>query len=90
MKVEMNKDIAGVEQGRFIKFFYINKARIYAFFSFSIPFIFYILTLEHKLVGGDTTWYALKILKMEVFVPTGYPTFSLLGKIITYLPVGDI
>ena len=86
----MNKNIAGVGQGKFKKFILSNKLKIYAFFSFLIPFIFYILTLERKLIGGDTTWYALKILKMEVFVPTGYPTFSLLGKIITYLPVGDI
>ena len=86
----MNKDITEVGQGKFKKFILSNKLKIYAFFSFLIPFIFYILTLERKLIGGDTTWYALKILKMEVFVPTGYPTFSLLGKIITYLPVGDI
>jgi len=86
----MKKDIYDTVQGKFKKFILSNKAKIYAFFSFLIPFIFYILTLERKLIGGDTTWYALKILKMEVFVPTGYPTFSLLGKIITYLPVGDI
>jgi len=86
----MKKDIYDTGQGKFKKFILSNKAKIYAFFSFLIPFIFYILTLERKLIGGDTTWYALKILKMEVFVPTGYPTFSLLGKIITYLPVGDI
>ncbi|MBM3702323.1 MAG: DUF2723 domain-containing protein [Actinobacteria bacterium] len=86
----MKKDIYDTGQGKFKKFILSNKAKIYAFFSFLIPFIFYILTLEHKLVGGDTTWYALKILKMEVFVPTGYPTFSLLGKAITYLPVGDL
>lgn len=90
MKAEMKKDIYDTGQGKFKKFILSNKAKIYAFFSFLIPFIFYILTLEHKLVGGDTTWYALKILKMEVFVPTGYPTFSLLGKAITYLPVGDL
>ncbi len=63
---------------------------LFSSFSFIIPFILYLLTLETKLTGGDTTWYALKIMKMEVFVPTGYPTFSLLGKAMTYLPVGDL
>lgn len=63
---------------------------ILAFLSFLIPFIIYLLTLERKLVGGDTSWYALQIPKMQIFVPTGYPTFSLLGKLITYLPVGDL
>ncbi len=74
-----------------IKEFILNKkTAIFSIFSFTIPFVIYLLTLERKLVGGDTSWYALKIPKMEVFVPTGYPTFSLLGKLITYLPIGDL
>jgi len=86
----MNKDTSMAGKVKLKKFLYRNKVKVYAFFSFSIPFIFYILTLEHKLIGGDTTWYALQIMNMEVLVPTGYPTFSVLAKIVTYLPVGDI
>ncbi|GAI36129.1 unnamed protein product, partial [marine sediment metagenome] len=67
-----------------------KKIVIFSVFSFFIPFIIYLLTLERKLVGGDTSWYALEIPKMQIFVPTGYPTFSLLGKLITYLPIGDL
>ncbi|MBM3700371.1 MAG: DUF2723 domain-containing protein [Actinobacteria bacterium] len=63
---------------------------IFAILSLLIPFIIYILTLERKLVGGDTTWYALYLPKMQVMVPTGYPTFSMLGKLFTFLPFGDI
>ena len=74
-----------------IKLFVLNKKTIiFAVFSFLIPFIIYLLTLEHKLIGGDTAWYALEIPAMQVFVPTGYPTFSMLGKLITYLPVSDL
>jgi hypothetical protein len=74
-----------------IKLFILNKkTAIFAVFSFLIPFIIYLLTLEHKLIGGDTGWYALEIPAMQVFVPTGYPTFSMLGKLITYLPIGDL
>jgi len=74
-----------------IKGFILNKkTAIFSVFSFIIPFAIYLLTLERKLIGGDTSWYALKILEMEVLVPTGYPTFSLFGKLITYLPVGDL
>jgi hypothetical protein len=74
-----------------IKLFILNKKIvIFAVFSFLIPFIIYLLTLEHKLIGGDTAWYALEIPAMQVFVPTGYPTFSMLGKLMTYLPIGDL
>ena len=70
----------------------INKIKFYiiAVLSFLIPFLIYLLTLERKLIGGDTTWYALQIPKMYVMVPTGYPTFSLLGKLFTFLPIGDL
>ena len=69
-----------------------NKIKFYiiAVLSFLIPFLVYLLTLERKLIGGDTTWYALQIPEMYVMVPTGYPTFSLLGKLFTFLPIGDL
>ena len=74
-----------------IKVLILNKRTIiFSVFSFLIPFIIYLLTLEQKLIGGDTAWYALEIPMMYVFVPTGYPTFSMLGKLITYLPVCDL
>jgi len=59
-------------------------------FSFLIPFTFYLLTLERKLIGGDTTWYAIQIPHMYVLVPTGYPTFSLIGKLISMIPIGEL
>ena len=70
----------------------INKIKFYiiAILSFLVPFLIYLLTLERKLIGGDTTWYALQIPEMYVMVPTGYPTFSLLGKLFTFLPFGDL
>ncbi len=43
------------------------KKALFSIFSFIIPFVLYLLTLENKLIGGDTSWYALKIMKMEVF-----------------------
>jgi len=67
-----------------------KKIVIFSVFSLIIPFVIYLLTLERKLIGGDTSWYALEIPKMQIFVPTGYPTFSMLGKLITYLPIGDL
>ena len=58
--------------------------------SFLVPFVIYILTLEHKLVGGDTSWFAIQVPKMYVLVPTGYPSFSIFGKLISMLPIKDL
>lgn len=58
--------------------------------AFTIPLIIYILTLEPKLVGGDTSWFAMQVPRMEVLVPTGYPSFSIFGKLATLLPIKDI
>jgi len=67
-----------------------RKIIIFSVFSFLIPLIIYILTLEPKLVGGDTGWYANQIPEMTLMVPTGYPTFSMFLKLFTYVPIGDI
>ena len=75
---------------RIKKFILKYKLAITASLSFLIPFIMYLLTLEHKVVGGDTTWYALELPQMQVLVPTGYPTFSLIGKLMSMVPIGDL
>jgi len=67
-----------------------RKTAIFSVFSLIIPLVIYILTLEPKLVGGDTSWYANQIPEMSIMVPTGYPTFNLLEKLFTYLPIGDL
>lgn len=66
------------------------KLAITAPLSFLIPFIIYVLTLEPKLVGGDTSWFAIQVPKMYVLVPTGYPSFSIFGKLISMLPIKDM
>jgi len=74
-----------------IKKFIVNKRiAIFSVFSFLTPFVIYILTLEPKLVGGDTGWYANQIPEMTLMVPTGYPTFSMFLKLFTFLPIADL
>ncbi len=58
--------------------------------AFIIPFSIYVATLEPKLIGGDTSWFAIHVPQMSILVPTGYPSFSIAGKLITFLPVGDL
>ena len=67
-----------------------KKIYIYSIISFILPFVIYLLTLERKLLGGDTSWFALQIMEMSLMVPTGYPVFSMLEKLFTFLPIGDI
>jgi 4-amino-4-deoxy-L-arabinose transferase-like glycosyltransferase len=55
-----------------------------------LPFAVYISNLERKLIGGDTSWFALQIPRMSIMVPTGYPTFSLFAKLFTLLPIRDL
>ena len=75
---------------KFKKIFLSYRLIFLASLSFLIPFTFYLLTLERKLTGGDTTWYAIQIPHMYVLVPTGYPTFSLIGKLISMIPIGEL
>ncbi|MBM3706857.1 MAG: DUF2723 domain-containing protein [Actinobacteria bacterium] len=58
--------------------------------AFAIPLILYILTLQPKLIGGESSWYALSIPKMEILKPPSYPIYSLLAKVFTLIPIGDI
>ena len=76
------------------KYSRIGKVSIYqailAALAFVIPFTLYIKTLEPKLVGGDTSWFAVQVPKMEVLVPTGYPSFSIFAKLFTFIPIKDL
>ena len=67
-----------------------SKTIFFMVIAFAGPFIIYVLTLERKLIGGDTTWYALQIPEMSIMVPTGYPTFSMFLKLFTFIPIGDL
>jgi hypothetical protein len=43
-----------------------------------------------KLVGGDTSWYMSELPKMSILPPTGYPVFSLIGKLFSIIPIGPL
>ena len=71
-------------------FFSEKKLLISSIFITVIPFIIYIITLEEKLVGGDTSSYAFQLPQMMVLPPTGYPVFSIIGKIFSIIPIGEL
>ena len=74
-----------------IKIFFLKyKLFLASAIAFLSTLIVYILTLEPKLVGGDTSWFAIQVPRMEVLAPTGYPSFSIFGKLATFIPVKDL
>jgi len=74
-----------------IKSFFIkNKLIIFIILSALIPLLFYLLTLERKLIGGDTSWYMIELPEMLLLPPTGYPIFSLIGKLFSLIPIGPL
>ena len=75
---------------RFIKTVFKYRLLVSSLISFITPFTLYVFTLEKKLIGGDTSWFAMQVPAMEVLAPTGYPAFSIFGKLFTLIPVGDI
>lgn len=89
-QVYNKKEMVNLNSGKFRSFFLKYKLFFFSFVSFAAPFSIYTATLEPKLVGGDTSWYATHVLKMIVLVPTGYPSFSIAGKLISFLPVKDL
>ncbi|OQA21157.1 MAG: hypothetical protein BWY60_00824 [Actinobacteria bacterium ADurb.Bin346] len=70
--------------------FFKNKLLLFSLAAFLVPLAVYVFTLERKVLGGDTTWYAIQIPRMYVLVPTGYPTFSLIGKLFSVIPLGEL
>lgn len=50
----------------------------------------YLSTLAPTVLGTDAGRFQAKAYYLGVGHPTGYPTFILLGKLFTFLPVGDV
>ncbi len=67
---------------------YLNA--VFAILAFLVPLVFYIVTLQPKLIGGDTTWYAIQVPLMDILVPTGYPAYAIAGKLFSLIPVFDL
>ena len=57
---------------------------------FAGSFLVYFLTAAPTLFGWDSAEFAATAYTLGVPHATGYPTFVLLGKLFTFLPIGDI
>ena len=62
---------------------------VYTALSFVIPLVVYVLTLAPSVTFIDSGELATVASKLGVAHPTGYPLFTLIGKLFTWLPVSD-
>ena len=63
--------------------------KVFSVLSFLIPFSVYVLTLAPGLYFIDTGELAAACVKLGIAHPTGYPLFTLIGKVFTLLPAGE-
>ncbi|MBS1517693.1 MAG: DUF2723 domain-containing protein [Bacteroidetes bacterium] len=67
----------------------LSKKAIYSLLSFFIPFIVYLMTLAPDVTFIDSGELAAVAAGLGVAHPTGYPLFTVLGKLFTLMPFGS-
>jgi hypothetical protein len=65
------------------------KKIIYGILSFFIPFIVYMITLAPTVSWIDSDELTTASALLKIAHPTGYPLFTILGKLFTFIPSGD-
>ncbi len=55
-----------------------------------LVFLNYLWTLAPTVLGEDAGRWQARVYVLGTGHPTGYPTYIMLGKLFTYLPVGDV
>lgn len=67
----------------------VNKKIFYTFLAFIIPFAVYLFTLAPTVSWIDSDELSTASSLLRVAHPTGYPLFTVLGKIFTLIPSGN-
>ncbi|MBK8550939.1 MAG: DUF2723 domain-containing protein [Ignavibacteria bacterium] len=67
----------------------LNKKILYTSLSFIIPFAVYLYTLAPTVSWIDSDELSTASSLLRIAHPTGYPLFTVLGKIFTLIPFGD-
>ncbi len=66
-----------------------NTKNIYSVLSFVIPFVVYLITLAPTVSWVDSDELATASSLLRIAHPTGYPLFTVLGKMFTLIPIVD-
>ncbi len=61
----------------------------FGFLSFLFAFIIYVLTLAPTVGFIDTGELAVSCLTLGISHPTGYPLFTIIGHVFSFIPIGD-
>ncbi len=67
----------------------LGKKLIYQLLSFLVPLITYFFTLAPTVTFIDSGELATVASKLGIAHPTGYPLFTIIGRVFTLLPFGD-
>lgn len=63
---------------------------LFCFIVFFASFLFYLSNLAPTVTHGDSAEFIIGAYKLTIVHPSGYPLYLLLGKLFTFIPVGDI
>ena len=74
----------------FKPFFLEKKDFYWAGGLFLLSFVLYLFTLTPRICAGDSGELTTAIYNLGAAHPPGYPLYTMLGKIFTYIPVGTI
>jgi len=67
-----------------------KKKYVYAIFSFLISFIVYLKTLAPTVYWADSGELIIGAYTLGILHPSGYPTYTVLSHLFTYLPFGTV
>lgn len=68
----------------------MNKKILFSLFVFLSSFIYFVAQLAPTVVYGDSAELVIGAYKLTIVHPSGYPLYLLLGKLFTFIPIGDI
>ncbi len=63
---------------------------MFFFLIFFASFLFYLFNLAPTVTYGDSAEFVIGAYKLTIVHPSGYPLYLLLGKLFTFIPIGDI
>src|SRR4030042_341930 len=67
---------------------WLDKAGLFA--AFSVPLLAYLVTLAPTVGQHDTFEFQVLSYELGIAHPTGYPLYTLLGKLFTLVPLGNV
>jgi len=83
-------DITELYESPFKPYFLEKRDYLVAGLVFLVAFIVYLLTLTPRICAGDSGELTTAIYNLGAAHPPGYPLYTMIGKLFTYIPVGTI